>query len=572
MTDLDELATPSDVADRARADLDAARAPVGSPAARLRVRGLAQHVGGRRCLQNIGFDVADGEVIAIVGGSGAGKTTLLETVLGIRVPTAGIVEIDGVDRTGVGPNEKRVGYVPQDDIVHLELPLRRTLQHAARLRLPVGTPSDHVDVVVADVIDRLGLAGCEHVAVGDLSGGERKRASIAVELLDRPSLLFLDEPTSGLDPASAADLLDHLRHLADDGAAIVLTTHSPDDVERCDRLLFLARHGRLVFDGSPDGTRRHFAVDHLAEVYRVVECREMSDRTDRSPTPESMTRSPGRRRRSARSPRSLRVHVHQWWTLSRRSAELLVRNRLTLVVLLGAPIAVTLMMAVMFRPGALEPGAAELQSAVQTVYWLAFAAFFFGLTYGLLQIVTELPIVRRDRLAGMGAGAYVAAKVTVLAPALIVVSAGMLAVLRVLDRLPSASFGRWMALELTLVLTALAALAVGLLASAAVADATQATLALPMICFPQVLFAGALVPTSQMAAVGRWMSVGLADRWSFEALGRVVDIDRILGDGALPADYSGALTGSPVSCWLALAALTLIGLVLAVIVLARRTA
>lgn len=561
MTFIDELASPVRAADPRGA----------SSAVRLRVRGVEQHVAGRRSLQKIGFDVAVGEVVAIIGGSGAGKTTLLETVLGIRIPSAGVVEVDGVDRTAAGPNEKRVGYVPQDDIVHLELPLRRTLRHAARLRLPVGTTGDDIDVIVADVIGRLGLAGREDVAVGDLSGGERKRASIAVELLARPSLLFLDEPTSGLDPASAADLLDHLRHLAGAGASVVLTTHSPDDVERCDRLLFLARDGRCVFDGSPDEARRHFGVEHLAEVYRVVARQELSELPDSAPLPNGTGRSPASSPRRRRGSRSLRVHVHQWWTLSRRSAELLVRNRLTLVVLLGSPIAVTLMMAVMFSPGALQPGAAELQSAVQTVYWLAFAAFFFGLTYGLLQIVSELPVVRRDRLAGMGAGAYVAAKVTVLTPALVVVSAGMLTVLRVLDRLPSASFGRWIALEVTLVLTALAALAVGLLASAAVTDATQATLALPMICFPQVLFAGALVPTSQMAAVGRWMSIGLADRWSFEALGRVVQVDRILGDGALPADYRSALTGSPVSSWLTLVGLTTIGLVLATIVLARRT-
>ena len=148
----------------------------------------------------------------------------------------------------------------------------------------------------------------------------------------------------------------------------------------------------------------------------------------------------------------------------------------------------------------------------------------------------------------------------------------MLGLLRVLDRLPSMSFERWVALELTLVLTALAALALGLLASAAVTDATQATLALPMICFPQVLFAGALVPTSQMAAVGRGLSLGLADRWSFEALGRVVHVDRILGDAALPADYRDALVGSPVSSWLTLLVLTAVGLLLTTTVLARRTA
>lgn len=571
MTDVDELAGPAVAADRSAAASEGTRAPVVRPV-RLRVRGLEQHVAGHRCLRGIDVDVAAGEVIAIVGGSGAGKTTLLETLLGVRVPTAGTVEVEGVDRTAVGPSGKRVGYVPQDDIVHLELPLARTLRHAARLRLGVGTTSAELDTIVADVIDRLGLCGREHVEVGQLSGGERKRASIAVELFDRPSLLFLDEPTSGLDPASAADLLDHLRHLADDGAAIVLTTHAPDDVEGCDRLLFLARHGRLAFDGSPDEARRHFSVDHLADIYRVVADQDASEQFDSSPPAGMAGRAHLRRRRAQPAPRGVRVHTHQWWALTRRSAELLVRNRLTLAVLLGSPIAVTVMMAVMFRSGALEPGAAELQSAVQTIYWLAFAAFFFGLTYGLLQIVTELPVVRRDRLAGMGAGAYVAAKVTVLAPVLALVSAAMLAVLRALDRLPSASLGRWLELEVTLVLTALAALALGLLASAAVTDATQATLALPMICFPQVLFAGALVPTSQMAAAGRWMSVGLADRWSFETLGRVVEIDRILADDALPADYHRALIGSPVPGWVALAMLTTIGLALAVIVLVRRTA
>ena len=535
---------------------------------RLRVRGLEQQVAGRRCLHGIDAHVAAGEVIAIAGGSGAGKTTLLETVLGVRTPTAGTVEVDGVERTGAGPSAMGVGYVPQDDIVHLALPVGRTLLHAARLRLPAGTTRAELDRTVADVIVRLGLSGREHVVVGTLSGGERKRVSIAVELLDRPSLLFLDEPTSGLDPASAADLLDHLRDLADHGAGIVMTTHSPDDIDRCDRLLFLADGGRLVFDGTPDEARRNFGVDHLGEAYRVVARRHgpgpLEPRRSRGPAP----RPPGRSRPAVRRRRD---HLHQWWTLTRRSADLLFRSRLTLAVLVGSPIAVTVMMAVMFRPGALEPGTAELQTAVQTVYWLAFAAFFFGLTYGLLQIVAELPVVRRDRLAGMRAGAYVAAKVTVLAPVLALVSAAMLAVLRALDRLPSASLVTWLELELTLVLTALAALAVGLLASAAVGDATQATLALPMICFPQVLFAGALVPMSQMALVGRLMGCGLANRWSFETLGRVVAVDRILGEGALPSAYRGALTGSPVQGWLALATMTGVGLALAVLVLARRT-
>ena len=161
------------------------------------------------------------------------------------------------------------------------------------------------------------------------------------------------------------------------------------------------------------------------------------------------------------------------------------------------------------------------------MFWLAFAGFFFGLTYGLLQIVGEMAILRRERLAGLHVTAYVGAKVAVLTPVLLVVAGGMLAVLRALDRLPPAGGGVYAALLVTLTLEALAALALGLLASAAVTDVAQATLALPMLCFPQVLFAGAIVPVPDMAAPGQAMSLGLANRWAFESLGRALDLDRL---------------------------------------------
>lgn len=542
---------------------------------RLRVRGLEQHVDGRRVLQEMDMDVAAGEVVAIIGGSGAGKTTLLETMLGIRPPTGGVVEVDGIDRTGAGPLAMGVGYVPQDDIVHHDLPLRRTIRHAAALRLPATASRGDAEAVVDDVLDRLGLTHRSHVDVGALSGGERKRASVAVELLNRPPILFLDEPTSGLDPASAADLLDHLHHLGGGGAAVVLTTHAPADVDRCDRVVFLAGDGHVVFVGTPAELRRHFQVDDLVDAYTEVSGegsakrwseRFQVSRTDAAPTSSAVGTS------GDAQVRSVPGRIRQWWALSRRSGDLLLRNRLTLAVLLGSPTAVTVMMAVMFQPGVLDTGAVGVQSVVQTVYWLAFAGFFFGLTYGLLQIVVELPIVRRDRLAGMHVGAYVLAKVTVLAPVLAIVSAGMLAVLRALDRLPEAPWQTWAQLELTLVLTSLAALTTGLLASAAVADATQATLALPMICFPQVLFAGALVPASAMASVGRWAGVGLVDRWSFEALGRVLDVDALVGDELAEAGYGGALAGSPVGGWISLGLLAVAGFVASVLALAGRTA
>jgi hypothetical protein len=204
------------------------------------------------------------------------------------------------------------------------------------------------------------------------------------------------------------------------------------------------------------------------------------------------------------------------------------------------------------------------------VFWLAFAGFFFGLTYGLLQVVGEMAILRRERLAGLHLTAYVGSKVAVLTPILLAVAGGMLAVLRALDRLPAAGGGVYVALLVTLTLEALAALALGLLASAAVTDAAQATLALPMLCFPQVLFAGAIVPVPDMAGPGRAMSLGLANRWAFESLGRALDLDRLVVSLSPSSAHDAAFSGSPVAGWAVLAGFVAVSLAATVAVLQRR--
>ena len=142
-----------------------------------------------------------------------GKTTLLEILAGVRAPSAGQVLHDGVRVDVSATPGSGIGYVPQDDIIHVEMPLRRTLQYAARLRLPSGTSAEQADHMVDETMCDLDLAGLDHVPVRRLSGGQRKRASIAVELLTQPRTFFLDEPTSGLDPSTSAEVVRLLRLL-----------------------------------------------------------------------------------------------------------------------------------------------------------------------------------------------------------------------------------------------------------------------------------------------------------------------------------------------------------------------
>ncbi len=547
-----------------------------APAATVQPHGFCVHVdelsrrvqvrsrGEITLLDAVSFAVAAGELVAIVGPSGAGKTTLLEAIAGIAPTSAGSVRFDGIDlHANLRKFRGVIGYVPQDDIIHADLPLQHTLRYAARLRLPSSTTTAEVDDAVHAAIDTVGLTEHADVRVGFLSGGQRKRASVAVELLTDPRVFFLDEPTSGLDPATSAELIVHLRELADRSATVVFTTHSVADLALCDRVVFMARGGRVGFVGTVDEALEHFEVSSVPELYRrltdVDSTTYAAGTTGAVPVPDASSRDVNKR--------PVASGFTQWGVLTRRTLETFVRNPLTLAILLASPALVVGMFAVLFRPGAFDFQDPSPSSMVMIGFWIVFAAFFFGLTYGLLQICTERTIVRRERLVGLRLGAYVASKVTVLVPFLLVVIVAMLGVLRLLDRLPDRPLPTYASMAVGLLLCAVAALGLGLLTSAAVGNVAQATLALPMLCFPAVLFAGAILPVNLMARAGAALSVMMPSRWAFEAIGHDLGARRILAHGGsqlgppLRASFGDAGTQSTGTYWLILAAFAVVFLV-----------
>ncbi|MDP9343632.1 MAG: ATP-binding cassette domain-containing protein [Actinomycetota bacterium] len=548
---------------------------------RIDAAGLGKTVrGGVSVLQDVSLTILPGELVAIVGGSGAGKTTLLEALAAVRPADAGRVLFDGVDvYRNLDLFRTVLGYVPQDDIIHAELPLERTLRYAAMLRLPATASPSEVEQRVAEALRALNLSDRAGVRVGALSGGQRKRASIAVELLTRPRVFFLDEPTSGLDPATDAELVRVLRGLAGDGATVVFTTHAVQDLHGCDRIVFLAAGGRLAFIGSLPEALGHFGVTEVEEIYeRLATSATPDEWAERfrgreqpplPPTPEPGHGSPAP---AAAAPVG---GLRQWTVLTRRTFETLVRNRLTLAILLGSPAMVVAMFAILFRPGAFDFAHPSPSAVAMILFWIAFGAFFFGLTYGLLQICVERPILRREHLVGLRLGAYLLSKVAVLLPFLLVVDVLMLAVLRALDRLPAASLGTYLSLGVTLALDAAAALTLGLLTSAAVGNPSQATLALPLLCFPAVLFSGAILPVHLMAGVGAAISAVIPVRWAWEAIGHDLGVRNILAHGhsalgpPLLHSYGGAGTHATGTYWVYLAVFTVVFLAGAWVVLIR---
>jgi ABC-type multidrug transport system ATPase subunit len=500
--------------------------------------GLSKTVrGGKSVLNDVSLTVRSGQLVAIVGGSGAGKTMLLEALAGVRPAERGLVLFDGVDLyANLGSFRTLLGYVPQDDIIHAELPLEQTLRYAAMLRLPGSVSKQEIDGAVGQVMDSLDLTARARVRVGSLSGGQRKRASIAVELLTNPQVFFLDEPTSGLDPASGAELLSVLRNLADGGSTVVFTTHAVQDLARADAVAFLAQDGHLAFFGAHQDALRYFEVERVEQIYervaregtpevwasRFVEHRAMIDATVAAPAPSA---APVPRARAGSS------FLRQWSVLTRRTFETITRNRLTLAILLGSPVLVVAMLGILFRSGAFDFADPSPIAAGMLLFWLTFAAFFFGLTYGLLQVVTEQAILRREHLVGQRLSAYLLSKITVLLPFLLLIVVLMLVVLRMLGRLPPEPPEIYVSICVTLALLGVGALTLGLLTSAAVSNPAQATLALPMLCFPAVLFSGAILPVHQMVTIGAAISAIVPDRWAWEALGHDIGMRHLFAHG-----------------------------------------
>ena len=223
-------------------------------------------------LNDISLHIPTRSFVALVGGSGAGKTTLLDALSGLRPAQEGSVYYNGQDYYhNSAAFSTQLGYVPQDDIIHRELTVERALYYAARLRLPSDFEEEQIEQRIDEVLDDVEMKHRRKLLINQLSGGQRKRVSIALELLAKPSIFFLDEPTSGLDPGLDRKMMILLRKLADKGHTVILVTHATNNINICDYVCFLASGGNLAYFGPPEETKKYFNTPDFAEIYTTLE-------------------------------------------------------------------------------------------------------------------------------------------------------------------------------------------------------------------------------------------------------------------------------------------------------------
>ncbi|MBI4348285.1 MAG: ABC transporter ATP-binding protein [Elusimicrobia bacterium] len=236
----------------------------------IQVDDVRVEAGGRRILHDVSVVFKPGQLCAILGPSGCGKTTLLTCAVALRKPDAGSVRVGGRELWPMRAEfRRRLGYVPQDDIIHRELTVAQAFRYAALLRLDEAVGESVLAQRVETVMKVLGLDERKSVRIERLSGGQRKRVNIGIELLADPDVLVLDEPASGLDPATEEDLVNTLSRLAKQGRTVALTTHSMEYLSRVDVIVLMAE-GRVVFVGALPELLTHFGVPHAGEVFRVL--------------------------------------------------------------------------------------------------------------------------------------------------------------------------------------------------------------------------------------------------------------------------------------------------------------
>jgi ABC-type multidrug transport system ATPase subunit len=498
-------------------------------------RALSKRIpGGLEILRDVSLVAKPGEFVGVVGASGAGKSTLLSLLAGFRAPTSGRVLLNGEDLAPRFESLKtHVGFVPQDEIVHRELRVKDVLSYSARLRLPRDLGRKEIAARVESILATLGLEERADARVHRLSGGERRRVNLGVELLTEPSLLFLDEPTSGLDPGNEDRLMKLFRKLATDGRrTVILTTHVMENADLFDLVAVLVK-GRLAWYGPPREALAHFGIAKLTRLFEALDARSPEEHAARcrasgayrAAVEERLSAAAVESAPRARRRRPRAAIVSQFATLSRRYVATIAGDpRNLLALLVPGPLIGFLL--------TLPLDARLADDRWKLLFLLAITAIFCGTFNAFREILKERSIFERERMAGLRAIPYVASKLFVQSAFLAVECALLLGTVLAFEALP----GDRALLAGGLFGAAVASAAMALLVSAAVRSAEKATGILIVLLLPQIIFAGAIAP---LAGVSKKIGKAMIANWTFDGLLEVsLGLGRGLSEFAVVAGFA----------------------------------
>lgn len=505
--------------------------------------------GNKTLLHNISLTARPGTLTAVIGPSGAGKSTFARLVAGYTHPTEGTVAFEGHDiHAEYASLRSRIGMVPQDDVVHGQLTVEQALLFAAELRLPPDTNKDDRERVVAQVLEELEMTQHRKTRVDRLSGGQRKRASVAMELLTGPSLLILDEPTSGLDPALDRQVMTMLRQLADAGRVVLVVTHSLSYLDVCDQVLLLAPGGKTAFCGPPSQIGAAMGTTNWADIFSGV-ARDPDAAYQRyiaatGPTPPQ---PPAQTPADLGNPTRTSVR-RQFSTIARRQMRLIISDRGYFIFLAFLPFIMGVLS--LSVPGdvgfgvpvpAIQGGEAPNEPG-QILVLLNVGAIFMGTALTIRALIGERAIFLREQAVGLSTTAYLMAKVFVFAAFAVLQSAIVVAI-----NIYGKKWGpgavtrgavipnRTLELFVDMAACCVAAAMVGLALSALAKSNEQIMPLLVIAIMSQLVFQGGMIPVTGRIGLDQLSWITPA-RWGFASTASTIDLLRLVPGPLTPQD------------------------------------
>ncbi|MEU1096587.1 ATP-binding cassette domain-containing protein, partial [Streptomyces sp. NPDC005877] len=500
--------------------------------------------GGKQILKDVSFGVPEKSLIAVIGPSGSGKSTLLKALTGYRPANQGDVLYDNRNLyKQFAELRQRIGLVPQDDILHKELTVKKALKYAAKLRFPADTTESEREQRIDEVLRELKLDIHKEKKVTSLSGGQRKRVSVALELLTKPSLIFLDEPTSGLDPGMDRDVMQLLRGLADDGRTVLVVTHSVAELAICDKLLVMAPGGSVAYFGPPEEALNFFGYGTWADVFSAFENYRDYDwagrwkgsqhyqmyAADIDAVAAQSVQMPAPNQMRPPKPQSWGA---QLWTLIRRYSSVIASDKgfLGLMVILPAVLgAVSVVIPAKFGLAPPDSSSKFNGDAGTIMLILAVGMCFSGAANSVRELIKERVIYERERATGLSRSAYLMSKVIVLGVITAIQGVIICGIGFSTRDLPKEGLIMPPAAEICLVVIALGftSMMFGLVISSLVKTAEKTMPLLVMFAIVQVVFTGILFKVYGSIGLEQFAWL-MPSRWAIAGAGSTLDLGHLM--------------------------------------------
>jgi ABC transport system ATP-binding/permease protein len=531
-------------------------------------------------LEGISFPLAERSMMAVIGPAGAGKSTLLNALTGKRQATTGSVFYDFRDLyANYDELKHRIGLVPQESVTHDQLTAKSALGYAAELRFPPDITENDRNQRVDEVLGELEMTQHANTRIVRLSGGQKKRVNIGLELLTKPSLLFLDEPTSPLDPHLKRELFGQMRKMTETGQSVVVITHDVESklIDQCDRLIVLAPGGRMAYFGPPADGLKYFAAGDWADVFQAFSddpAADWSGRFRASPEYQKyvasrMSVNPAQQQRQPRSPEDeakpkQRGSLTQVFTMARRYARVLSVDRGYTIFAVALPIILGALLRIIPSAYGLGGPPGKNQGAQTLLLILVMAACLSGTANSIREIVKEREIYERERMAGLSSGAYLMSKVLVLGvvslvQALIIVIIG-LAGAKMPAKAAAIPGPPIIEIAVATVVLCVVSMLLGLLISTLVTKSDQTMPALVVVTMIEVVLSGGVFALG--AGAEAYVSMIAPARWGLAAIASTINLNVITPANPLAPVKPDALWTHSAAQWgTDMGILVLIGLI-----------